>query len=510
MQTTTDVLIIGAGPVGLTLATDLARRGIDVRIVEQEPAASRASKAKTIQPRALEVLDDLGAVSHVLKTGVTDLPVRFHDASGAVLDKPTMSVRADDAFSTPYPDPVWIAQFDVDAALRTRLEELGVRVEFGTEATFIDQDVDGATADLRTPQGDEEVRARYIVAANGGKSSIRKQVGLHLIGETFEKQRWYVGDVIVPALDPDFMHIWTSDQGMLGLTPLPGTDLWQFQSPIRPDEEAVEPSLASYQALFDTRVGTGQVGLTSATWLSVYRVNVRMVESYRQGRVFLAGDAAHVHSPAGGQGMNTGIQDAYNLGWKLAAVLRGADDDLLDTYGSERIPVARAVLDDSTRKMQKTLGTVTESTEKGLASALGSIADDITTGLPIGYPESSLTLPIHPGQYAPVVPGDRASDASGLHSSTFDGSLFDLLRGTHWTLLTFPHQKGNTNVSSLSSETVHVHEIGTDLEDTRGNMARIYQPAEDELILIRPDGYLAARLPLTEIDTLREYLSRLS
>lgn len=509
MKAATEVLIIGAGPVGLTLATDLAQRGVEVRIVDQEPAPSRASKAKTIQPRALEVLDDLGAISDVLKIGVTDLPMRFHDASGAVLDKPTMSVRADDAFSTPYPDPVWIAQFDVDAALRTRLDALGVRVEFGTEAVFVEQGADAATARLHTSQGVEEVQARYIVAANGGKSSIRKQIGLHLVGDTFDKQRWYLGDVTVPDLDRSFMHIWTSNQGMLGLTPLPGTDLWQFQSPIREEEEAVEPSLASYQALFDTRVGQGQVELTSATWLSVYRVNVRMVESYRQGRVFLAGDAAHVHSPAGGQGMNTGIQDAYNLGWKLAAVLRGASDDLLDTYGSERIPVARAVLDDSTRKMQKTLGTVTESTEKGLASALGSIADDITTGLPIGYRESSLTLPMHKGQYAPVIPGDRAPDAQGLHNKTFDGSLFDLLRGSHWTLLAFPHQKDAT-VYGLASATVHVHEIGTDLEDAQGNLARIYQPEEDEMILIRPDGYLAARLPLTEISTLREYLSRVS
>jgi 2-polyprenyl-6-methoxyphenol hydroxylase-like FAD-dependent oxidoreductase len=501
----TEVLIIGAGPVGLTLATDLARRGVDVRIADREPTAGRASKAKTIQPRALEVLDDLGAIDDVLRVGVTGLPMRFHDAGGTVIDKPTMSVRADDAFSTPYPDPVWIAQFDVDAALRRRLETLGVRVEFGTEATFVAQDAEGTTTRLSTSRGEEDVRARYVVAADGGRSSVRKQVGLPLVGQTYENQRWYLGDVTVPDLDRGFMHVWASGRGMLGLTPLPGTDLWQFQSPIPPDEEPVEPSLGSYQALFDNRVGAGQVTLTSATWLSVYRVNVRMVEHYRRGRVLLAGDAAHVHSPAGGQGMNTGIQDAYNLGWKLAAVVNGAGDALLDTYGSERIPVARAVLDDSTRKMGKTLGTVTAATEKGLAGALGSIADDITTGLPIGYPGSSLTLPMPSGRHAPVMPGDRAPDARGLRGPDFDGSLFDLFRGTHWTLLAFTGED-----VGLGGDAVHVHRIGRELIDTEGHVARVYGPEQDELILVRPDGYVAARLPLGEVATLVGHLAALT
>ena len=511
MQTrTTDVLIIGAGPVGLTLAIDLVRRGIDVRIVEREVAPSRASKAKTIQPRALEVLDDLGAVGGVLRVGVIDLPMRFHDASGGVIDKLTMSVQADEVFSTPYPDPIWIAQFDVDAALRGRFEDLGGRIEFGTEATFLNQDQEGVSTRLSTPLGEEEVATRYVVAADGGKSVIRQQVGLPLMGETYENQRWYLGDVTAPDLDRAFMHIWTSDEGMLGLTPLPGTDLWQFQSPIRPHDEPVEPSLASYQALFDTRVGAGRVELTSATWLSVYRVNVRMAEHYRRGRVLLAGGAAHVPSPAGGQGMNTGIQDAYNLGWKLAAVIDGADDDLLDTYGSERIPVARAVLDDSTRKMQRTLGTVTASTEKGLAGALGSIADDITTGLPVGYPGSSLTLPMRPDRQLPVMPGDRAPDALGLHGRDFDGTLFDLFRGPHWTLLAFTQKTDDAGLDALDGATVRVHKIGANLKDANGNVARIYGAEENEMILIRPDGYLAARLPLSELPTLTDYLSHKS
>ncbi|MET8554750.1 FAD-dependent monooxygenase [Streptomyces sp. NPDC004959] len=498
-KATTDVLIIGAGPTGLTLAVDLARSGVTCRIIEQSHEANRASKAKAIQPRALEVLDDLGAAPFVTARGVIDLPTRFHEPSGAVVDKPSLPARAGESFSTPYPDPVWVGQFDVEAALRHRLASLGGAVEYGARATGAEQDADGVTVAVSTPGGEQLVRARYVVAADGGKSSMRKIAGLPLVGETYEKQRWYLGDVTTTSIDRDHLHIWTSERGMIGLTPLPGSDLWQFQSPIRPEEEPEDPSLELYQAMLDERAGKGTVTLTSATWLSVYRVNVRMVEHYRRGRIFVAGDAAHVHSPAGGQGMATGIQDAYNLGWKLAAVLRGAHDTLLDTYGSERIPVARAVLEDSTRKMRATLRTVTGPSDAGLSSALGSIADDITTGLPIGYPDSPLTLRSPQNADARVLPGDRAPEAADLEGHGFTGTLFDLLRGPHWTLLAFEHARPLA-LDGAKPAHLHVHRITASpsegaIHDSAGAFQRQYQATPNELFLIRPDGYLAARVP---------------
>jgi len=495
--TDTDVLIVGAGPTGLTLACDLARRGVRHRIIERAPHANDASKAKTIQPRALEVLDDLGAAPFVLQRGVVDLPVRFHDAGGAVTDRPSMSVRAAESFHSPYPDPVWVGQFDVEEALRRRLADFGGAVEYGLAAVGLEQDDDGATVTVASDRGEQRIRTRYVVAADGGKSGLRKLAGLPLTGETYEDQRWYLGDVTIAGLDRDHMHIWTSESGMIGLTPLPSSDLWQLQSPIRPEDEPGEPSLALYQAMLDERAGVGVVALTSATWLSVYRVNVRMVEHYHRGRLFLAGDAAHVHSPAGGQGMNTGVQDAYNLGWKLAAVIDGADDSLLDTYESERLPVARAVLDDSTRKMQRTTATVTGSSGNGLSTALAGIADDVTTGLPISYPDSPLTLH-SPQQHAtPVRPGDRAPDANGLRRAGTTSSLFDLLRGPHWTLITF-EQAEPLALDHTETPHLHIHRIGStpgnDVVDTLGEFARHYQADPGDVLLIRPDGYLAARV----------------
>ncbi|RKT53594.1 FAD-dependent monooxygenase [Saccharothrix australiensis] len=504
----TSVLIIGAGPTGLTLACDLARRGVAHRIVERDPAPSRATRAKAIQPRSLEVLDDLGAVEHVLRRGVAGLPVRFHEPSGAVVDKPPISVRADEQFHTPYPDVLWLGQFDVEQALRQRLGELGGHVEFAAEVVGIEQDDDGVTATLSTPDGERGVRARFVVGADGGKSTTRKPAGLPLVGRTYEEQRWYLGDVTAPGLDRGHIHIWPSEHGMLGLTPL-GDDLWQFQSPIPPGEHAGTPSLEFYQQLFDARAGKGAVALESASWLSVYQVNVRMVENYRNGRVLLAGDAAHVHPPAGGQGMNTGIQDAYNLGWKLASVLDGARIHLLDTYGAERIPVARTVLETSAEKMTRTLAQAGRGAEDGLGSALAGIGDGaLNSGLGIHYRTSPL---VHPGGPASgPVPGDRAPNVGGLRGEGFSGDLFDLMRGPHWSLIAY-EDTDPVIFDNAKPTHMHVHRIGSTSDsaivDGEGEFQRVYHPHPGELILIRTDGYLIARVPADREKDVIEHLA---
>ncbi|WP_063736268.1 FAD-dependent monooxygenase [Streptomyces sp. RTd22] len=505
----TKVLIVGAGPTGLTLACDLARRGVAHRIVERSPAPNRATRAKTIQPRSLEVLDDLGAVDSVLRNGIAGLPLRFHEPSGAVVDKPSISVRAPGSFHTPYSDALWIGQSEVELALRQRLERLGGRVEFGVEMVGVDQDDDAVNVTLRTPDGEQTARAQYAVGADGGKSGMRKHIGLPLAGETYEQQRWYLGDVTGPDLDRGHIHIWPSERGMLGLTPL-GGDVWQFQSPILPGEDPGTPSLEFYQRLFDERAGKDTVVLRSATWLSVYRVNARMVEDYRQGRVLLAGDAAHVHSAAGGQGMNTGIQDAYNLGWKLAAVLDGAVPALLDTYAAERVPVARTVLEMSTDKMSRVMGQAGDGSGDGLGPALAAVGDaSMNSGLGIHYRTSPISYR-HGRSASGVVAGDRAPNAAGLEGAEFSGDLFDLMRGAHWSLVAYEHT-GPVGLDHAEPAHLRVHRIGSapgnGLVDTEGEFQRVYQPLPGELILIRPDGYIAAR---TSADRESDLISHVS
>lgn len=514
VQSFVDVLIVGAGPTGLTLACDLARRDVDHRIIERSTSYNVASRAKGIQPRSLEVLDDLEAVRYIMDTGVVDLPVRYYTADGRSVDKPAITVAASVELETPYRDPVWIAQFDVEKALRDRYAVLGGQVELGMEAVGLVQDLDGVTVTVNTPQGEEQIRARYVVGADGGKSNIRKFIQLPLVGKTHDLERWYLGDVRLEGegLDRDRIHIWTSPEGMVGLTPIPKSDIWQLQATIQADiEEPEQPSLEAYQAMFDRRAGAGRVRLTNASWLSIYRVNVRMVECYRNGRVFLAGDAAHVHSPAGGQGMNTGMQDAYNLGWKLDAVLHGADADLLDTYDEERRPVAQAVLEDSTKKMGGVVGTATE--DGALSQSLSTISDDLTSGLLISYRSSSLTRPSARTNATRSFPGDRAPNATGLQGTRFAGSVFDLLRGPHWTLLVFANCI-DPSLKNFTNDELHVHYIlpsnvegAEGLIDTSGNAYRIYDVASEELVLIRPDGYIALRTSIDDTTSILNYLN---
>ncbi|MGQ8872173.1 FAD-dependent monooxygenase [Paenibacillus sp. TSA_86.1] len=512
-QSLVDVLIVGAGPTGLTLACDLARRNVEHRIIERSTSYNVASRAKGIQPRSLEVVDDLEAVRYIMDTGVVDLPVRYYTEDGKSMVKPSITITASAELGSPYPDPVWIAQFDVEKALRDQYTMFGGKVELDMEAVGLVQDLEGVKVTVNTPEGKEQIHARYVVGADGGKSNIRKFIQLPLVGKTHDHERWYLGDVRLEGLDRDHIHIWTSPEGMVGVTPLPKSDIWQLQATIPSDiKEPEKPSLEVYQELFNRRASAGYVRIMDASWLSIYRINVRMVESYRSGRVFLAGDAAHVHSPAGGQGMNTGIQDAYNLGWKLESVIRGANPTLLDTYDEERRPVAQVVLEDSTKKMGAILGTATE--RGALSQSLSNVSDDLTSGLLISYHSSSLTRPSLQPNVTRLMPGDRAPNAEGLQGAEFTGDVFDLLRGPHWTLLAFVNGTDHLSLLDFTFDKLHTHCIvpspveGEEcIIDTAGNAYQMYDVTSETLILVRPDGYIALRTSMEDSALILQYLN---
>ncbi|WP_042374014.1 FAD-dependent oxidoreductase, partial [Streptacidiphilus neutrinimicus] len=403
--TTTDVLIIGAGPTGLTLACDLARRGVSFLLLERSTTPSTASRAKTIQPRTMEVADDLGVAGRVLTEGPANVPTRRYNRDQVVSEAVELAagLHTTDA---PYP-PVWLSQPRFEQILRDRLTELGGTIHWGNEATDLQQDDDGITATVETTVGPDAgtrtLRARYAVGADGGRSAVRAMAGIELHGTSLHDQRWHLGDVRLTGLSRHCQHLWTSkEDGLLSLFPLPGTDLWQFQASIPADQaEPEEPSLELFRRVFTDRAGVPGVVIKDAEWHSLHRINVVLADHYRSGRILLAGDAAHIHSPAGGQGMNTGIQDAYNLGWKLAALLDGADPALLDTYEHERRPVARNVLDDSTTRLGNVMRTLGESDGP---SAQQGLTDDRTTGLGIAYTDSPLTDGPSAGVRAPDAP----------------------------------------------------------------------------------------------------------
>jgi 2-polyprenyl-6-methoxyphenol hydroxylase-like FAD-dependent oxidoreductase len=495
------VLIVGAGPTGLALACDLARRGVKFRIVDKAQNYFVGSRGKGLQPRSLEVLDDFGIVEEILSLGKFHVPFRGYDGA-TVLGEKDMHEGRYPTPSTPYASVLIIPQWRVEERLRALLEKSGGQVELSTELVSMEQDERGVTATLHGKDGEDTVRCLYLVAADGGHSFVRRFLEIPFEGETWKDERMYVGDVRLRGLDREAWHSWPNHpQGWLALCPLPSTDTYQLQAQI-PKGEEHEPSLELFQQIVKERTTREDILLTDAPWLSLYRANVRMVSRYRVGRVFLAGDAAHVHSPAGGQGMNTGIQDAYNLGWKLGSVLQGTPDTLLDTYEEERLPVAANVLGLSTKLHRQ----ITSDGEDRLRG------DAVTLQLGITYKEMSLSERSGDVRLT-IASGDRAPDAPGLDGQGRPMRLFDAFRGPQFTLLRLSGGNGAkaelTGVKSVDVVASPPQEIvGETFVDAFGHVAAAYGGGQGEYVLIRPDGYAGWMGLENDLAGLHRYLER--
>ncbi|MFI9404712.1 FAD-dependent monooxygenase [Nocardia sp. NPDC052316] len=468
------VLVAGAGPTGLTLALDLARRDIPVRIVDQATEFFAGSRGDGIQPRTLEVFDDLGVLDAVLAAGIP-VPIMRAYLDGEFVGEHRMGEPIEPTPALPYPNPWMLGQSDTEAILRARLAEFGVRVELGTALRTFTQDATGVTATLTRGDAEETVRAAYLVGADGGRSTVRKTLGIAFEGSTDESLRMLLGDVRADALDHTVGYWFAgSDRPMEGIamSPLPGGRQFQFAAPLTDD---AEPTLAVLQEYLDRYSGRTDITLSELTWVTVWRPNIRLAERFRDRRVFLAGDAAHVHPPTGGQGMNTGIQDAYNLGWKLAAALHG-DESLLDSYESERRAVAARVLGISTALLDKLVDGAEDAMRRGPE----------TQQLDISYRD--------PGDRGPLVAGDRAPDAPLKDMADNPIRLFDLFRGPHATLLCF----GETGELPTGIEAYAVVRPGTTAAgrhviDVEGHAFAAYHAVDGTRVAIRPDGYLAHR-----------------
>ncbi len=419
------VLIAGAGPTGLTLACDLARRGVALRLVDAAPSPFEGSRGKGLQPRTLEVFEDLGVIEELLRAGAPYPKFRTHFGPFSLRAGSLGSKRVATE-AVPYPNVWMVPQNRTEGILRERLRQLGGSVTFGHALTGLRQDEGGVDATLSTG---ETIRADYLIGCDGGHSFVRQAIGERLIGESLASKESLVADVEIEALDRHAWHLWPlAKGGVMGLCPLPATRLFQLTAPATALARGMERAV---QEATGSRV-------VRVAWCSIYRPQTRMVERYRRGRIFLAGDAAHVHPPDGGQGLNTGVQDAYNLGWKLALVSRGAPDALLDTYEAERRPVAAAVLGLSKRLHE------TRSLRRG----------DATNQLSLHYRASPLSSGAALGD---LHPGDRMPD-----QRLADGTrLFDHLRGPQ---------------------------------------ATVFIAREGQCILVRPDGYVASIGPTTTTD----------
>jgi 2-polyprenyl-6-methoxyphenol hydroxylase-like FAD-dependent oxidoreductase len=521
----TDVLIAGAGPVGLTAAIELARRGIDFRIVDPITDSPQYAKAVGAQPRTLEVFEGMGVLERILAAAVPMFGqlVYVNGEKAAQLE-----------FATPSDVPfgfIAIPQYATEQVLREELAMHGVQVERGLRVTGFDQDADGVTATLDGDSGPQTVRAGYLVGADGAHSAVRKAMGLTFEGAAFSEQ-YMLGDVEVDWSVPRGWAVRSMHQAdgrtddLLVCIPLPGRGRYRM-SMLVPDDRVSAPTAADgvthgfegprtpdlhhIQAVLD-RLSPEPATARKLRWSSVFRISHRIVDSYGSGRVFVAGDAAHIHPPTGAQGMNTGIQDAHNLAWKLALVLTGdAAPHLTDSYDAERRPVGEEVVGRTVRSARDGIGA--DSTDPDFVIRREA-------QLLIRYDNSPI---VAPGA------GGRAPDATGLTRDAVTGSvrLFSLLGRRDHALLLYAGDDAGDDVASFERaaeaavaaargriEVYLVAAVSADvgasvlpvIRDSAGDFARMYGADGSAVYVVRPDGYLSFASPEIDTDGLTAHL----
>ncbi|CAM5680186.1 3-(3-hydroxyphenyl)propionate hydroxylase [Streptomyces avidinii] len=522
--TSPDVLVVGAGPVGLCTAIELVRRGVRVRIVDRRAEPRTGTRACTVWQRSLEVFDLMGLpVGEYLASGVP-YTFRTHHFAGH-----PPHVRDAAQPGTPYPRPLLIGQQDTVAMLTRHLSALGVEVERDRTAVPVAQDADGVTVRLETADGGGElVRAGWVVGAQGPHSSVRDAMD-----SAWEKKHYGGTQLLqvdarwtgsLPG-DPSHCHLFLTREGSLGSAPLPD-GRHRFYIGVADTGRTGDPEVEEVLEAARRVTGVGDLEFHDARFNWRVRLYNAVAGSYRDGRLLLAGDSAHTLMPVTAQGMNTGIQDAFNLGWKLAAVARGeAGDTLLDSYEAERRPVALGLADRNHRTYWGGTGPVPPFDR--LYEALDHMGAG-HTGLPLAYPDSPLSgrpeegaggnagriaagaAGGNVGVTAGPVAGDRVPDAV-LHAP--EGRLFRLIGRGSWNLLAFPADPGDAESAGLAAKEISAAARRTGvtarvvgnafggvvgggtqtLADPDGALRAAFGAQRGAVFLLRPDGYVAFR-----------------
>ncbi|WP_171058231.1 FAD-dependent monooxygenase [Modestobacter altitudinis] len=494
------VLVVGAGPVGLTAACELVRQGARVRLVDTLPEPTTQSRAVIIHPRTQEHLAAMGVLDVVVRQGLAQTAIELYTGRTPTRRVHLITEHVDSRF----PRPLDLAQPQTEAVLTRLAADLGVVVERSTTLDGLEQDDDGVTVTLTAPTGTARHRYGWVVGADGGHSAVRAAVGTRIEG-VFEGQHFLFADVAArTGRSTDTIRMFVHPDGIGAVFPMPGGRTRLMFEVDDPGPGAV-PTVEQAQRLVDERMG-GQWQVGDPNWLLYYEVHHGQVPQYRHGRVLLAGDAAHVHSPAGGQGMNTGIQDAVNLAWKLALVSTGrAGAALLDSYHAERHPVGAAVVRQTNAMTEAMTLEGPAATLRAVAlSVLGhlpAVTDRLMTALTetaIAYRDSPVVGGAAHGRH--VRPGDHGPDVAGLR--TVDGAeawIGDLLcRPGHLLLSTAADPSALDRLRSALGALGTVVPVvraaagapADALVDVDGAVARRYGIGDCGLALIRPDGYL--------------------
>jgi len=525
------VMIVGAGPTGVLLAIELARRGVGVRVLDKQPGPSPEMRAIGIHARTLEVFHQLGMVDEFLDLGHRVNGVSFHTPARRPLR--ARFVLADSA----YRFMLTLSQAETQRILEQKLASLGVTIERSVEVTAIERDAAGTALALRR-DGEPRLRtvtADWLVGCDGARSIVRRNLGVPFEGDDYS-QDWLMAEVSIESpLRNDHFHVFAYTPAVLAAFPLPANRWRVFvpQVPSRAVAEREPPTLEEIERLVAER-GPAGMRISDPTLLAAFRCYRRHTKVVRSGRVLVAGDAAHIHSPAGGQGMNTGLHDSFNLGWKLAMVAQGQScPDLLDSYQAERVPIAEGVLA-LTHGLVRTF-TMTSprkrwlrdrllpaamaipAAERGYINRLAQVSHNYKDG-----PLSSRNLRLRPAQ---IASGKRLPDIDGLELDGEPVRPLDLLCSTGHTLLVMTGRGAGSAtarhaVARLARWDGIVRTIMVDGGDERcapGDVSdpdlrahRRYGALGGRLLLVRPDGYLARQAPLSRPDVLEDYLEQLT
>ncbi|SEO73378.1 2-polyprenyl-6-methoxyphenol hydroxylase [Rhodospirillales bacterium URHD0017] len=519
VENAAEILIVGAGPTGLSLAITLRRYGIPVRIIDRNAEPSTVSKALALWSASLEALQGMGVVDRFVAEGQ-----RLNALCVGEGDRRLATLAVGEGIDSAFPFPLLLPQSRTEALLTARLAELGVAIERSVELAGLGQDASGVTATLRHADGSSEiVRTKYLAGCDGARSAVRQTLDIQFEGYT-EPQTFLLADVKIDGGDLDHrsIYLWWHDGGTVAMFPF-GNEVWRIFSMRGADSpQGDEPATLEEMQHCVDRYGPSGLKLRDPSWLSIFRINERLAARYRAGRCFLAGDAAHIHSPAGGQGMNTGVQDAVNLGWKLAYVLNGAGDSdlLLDSYEAERRPIARAVIAAAAQKQHLSFGA------SKLTSRIRSMAVSIFGNIPAVHRKLQVELSETEFAYrdGPLVAlaagklGGKRTDVGtrAREASIVDGpggknaSLWPYLSEPRHSLLVFEdesHPIPLNDAVEQAGNTLQVLRLGSS-RDPDGEARTRYLLNGPGWVLVRPDQVVAARGVGADFTALHAYAAR--
>jgi 2-polyprenyl-6-methoxyphenol hydroxylase-like FAD-dependent oxidoreductase len=499
-MTTTDVLIVGAGPTGLALALWLTKQGLKIRIIDKSSGPGETSRAMAVQARTLEFYRQIDMADAVVKAGYKT-PAMNMWARG----KRQAQVQLADAGEeiSPYPFVLVFPQDRHERLLVERLSALGIEVERQTELLSFEDKGDQVTAILRHRDGDEETfSAAYLAGCDGARSPVRHQIGGGFEGGTY-KQLFYVADVVASGVNPaGEAHVALDKSDFVLVMPYGETNQYRLIGTVR-GERAEHPETLSFEDVGQEAIRGLNVTVDKVNWFSTYRVHHRVTDQFRRGRVFLLGDAAHVHSPAGGQGMNTGILDAINLAWKLTAVVKGqAPDSLLDSYAAERQAFARKLVEttDKLFTFATAEGGFAEFVRTRIAPTFISVAYRsenvreymfrIVSQTTLSYDDS----PLSAGKAGSVQGGDRLPWAPAAGADNFAP-----LTAIGWQVHVYGEAQADLS-SWCQGKGIPLHVFSWQPEHKKARLAH------NAAYLLRPDTYVAIADPQQSAATLDKYL----